>query len=181
MNTQNFLFKNPLFFVALLLMAGASIRAGFAATDSYTFASEFKGGMLTGEFSGEDDNGNGVLELSELTNFSATYKAFETEPKIAVWDQEDVRRFAIDLNSRQIRMLAIATEEVSRSGIACNLEFILRLGGYVEGRDLIEIERSSGLVDKNCRNAFPNFQDYEEKAVEIRPKTESTTAIEEAE
>lgn len=174
MNTQKFLFKNSLLgAIAIILMGGASLRAGAASAASYTFASEFKGGMLAGEFSGQDRNGNGILELPELTNFSATYKEFDTEPKIAVWDRQDVRRFEVNLNSRKIRMLAIATEEVSRSGIACTLEFILRLGGYVEGRDLIEIERSSGLVDKNCRSAFPNFKDYEEKAVEIRLKSEA--------
>lgn len=181
MNAQKFLLKNPLFVaIALVLTGGASLRANIAVATNYTFASEFKGGMLAGEFGGEDRNGNGILELPELTDFSATYEAFETEPKIAVWDREDLRRFEVDLNSQQIRMLAIATEDISRYGVACTLEFILRLGGYVEGRDLIEIERSPGLVDKNCRSAFPNFQDYEEKAVEIRPKTEAT-AIEETE
>ena len=181
MNIQNLLFKTPRFVaIAMILMGGTFLRTGVAATASYTFASEFKGGRLAGEFGGEDQNGNGILELSELTDFSATYKAFETEPKIAVWGREDVRRFEVNLDSRRIRMLAIATEEVSRSGMTCNLEFILRLGGYVEGRDLIEIERSPGLVNKNCRDAFPDFQDYEEKAVEIRLKTKET-AIEEGE
>lgn len=168
MSYPKFDFKHYLLVATVLVMAmGGLIRAQAQSPQTYSFSAQFQGGMLQGRFTGNDNNNNGILEQEELIDFAATYNGFETEPKTANWNKSHIRRFQMDLNSQKILMLAIATQDVPQSGVNCNLEFILRLGGYVEGRDLIEIERSSGFFNQTCLDKFPNLRNNETKSLPV--------------
>ncbi|EKD06807.1 hypothetical protein [Limnospira platensis] len=152
---------------ALVLAMGGLIRAQANSPQTYSFSTEFQGGILQGTFTGYDANNNGMLEQQELTSFVATYNGFNTEPTTANWNQSHIRRFQMDLNSQKIILLAIATQDIPESGVNCSLEFILRLGGYVEGRDLIEIERSSGFFNQVCLDKFPNLRNHETQFLQV--------------